>query len=215
MTSMGATRLFVTAAVGLAALGIGACDTDGGGEQQTRTIERTVTAPPPDPPPPGAPTTPGDPSLPPLPPGVVAADGTYAMTTRDADYVGGENITIDDKFPTESEWVFKTDCAGGRCTVEMRRELGSGAFKTLTLEPAEDRPGVFAAESTGTTECVRGTKTPETEQRYSIKLNGPQDVGGRSTATQIDAYFTEETDDCEGADGPVRGIVSWRGTLID
>ncbi len=187
----------------LAALALVAC----GGEPETRTVVETVTAPPP----PGAPAP--DPSTAPAPPpeGAVVLEGTYAMETNEADYEG-ENIAVDDEFPTESEWVFATDCTGPTCTVRMRRELGSGAFKTLTLQPVEGRPGVFAGESTGTTGCVTEQKA-ETQQRYSIKLNAPQPVEGRPTATRIDAYFTEETDGCELTDR-ARGIVSWKGTLL-
>jgi hypothetical protein len=41
---------------------------------------------------------------------------------------------------------------------------------------------------------LRPQEPAPTDQRYSIKLNAPQGVGGRLTATRIEAYFTEETD---------------------
>jgi hypothetical protein len=193
-----------------AALSLAAC---GGDEEvQTRTIVETVTveAPPASAgaqPPPTAQDTPaGEP----LPPGVVAADGTYAMETKDTDFVNS-NTTVDDRFPTGSEWDFTTTCTGPECTVEMRRELQSGGYKTLMLMPVEDREGVFEVESTGTTECAIGSEEPPTDQRYSLKLNAPEDVGGRQTATRIEVYFTEETEGC--TDDGARGMVSWTGVL--
>jgi hypothetical protein len=78
--------------------------------------------------------------------------------------------------------------------------------------PAEGREGVFEADSTGTTDCGIGTpETAPSDQRYSIKLNAPQDIGGRQTATRIEAYFSEETNGC--TDGGASGAVSWTGVL--
>jgi major membrane immunogen (membrane-anchored lipoprotein) len=193
-----------------------------GGEQETRTIVETVTREQPPAPGPDQPAPPGqDPALEPLPPGVVGADGTYAMTVRDADAVGGGgavDITEDDTALEESQWTFSTSCTGPECEIEMRRELQSGGSKSLTLTPAEGREGVFEADSTGTTECgdTGGTSAPS-DQRYSIKLNAPQDIGGRQTATRIEAYFTEDTDGCRdtasGESRPASGTVSWTGVL--
>jgi hypothetical protein len=197
----------------------------GGEEQETRTIVETVTreqpptpgpdqAPPPDrPPPPGQ-------ALEPLPPGVVGADGTYAMTVRDFNSKGiNTNIVEDDTVLEESEWTFSTSCAASECEIEMRRELQSGGSKSLTLMPAEGREGVFEADSTGMTECGVNSGDPPapSDQRYSIKLNAPQDIGGRQTATRIEAYFTENTDGCrdtpQGESRPASGAVSWTGVL--
>jgi hypothetical protein len=183
-----------------------------GGEQETRTIVETVTreqppAPGPEQPPPPGQAPAREPE--PLPPGVVGADGTYLMTVRDST----DDITKDDTRPAESEWTFATSCAASNCEIEMRRELQSGGSKSLTLMPVEGREDVFEADTSGETEC--GSFAPQepapTDQRYAIKLNSPQDVGGRLTATRIEAYFTEETDGC--ADDSASGAVSWAGVL--
>jgi hypothetical protein len=173
-------------------------------------VVRTVTAPPP--------TTPDEGSVPSpaprgeLPPNFVAVEGSYQMEFNRLDF-DDYNIVADDKFPTESQWEFTTQCAGGRCTVEMRRELESGAFKTLSLEPAEGRPGVFEADSSGPTSCVTGSRRPETEQRYSIRATSPEAIEGRPTATRIEAYLTKTTDDGCNPGDPDRGSVSWKGAL--
>lgn len=199
----------------VAALALAACGGDDE-QQEARTIVETVTTEAP-PPPADEQVPPTDEDVPagqPLPPGVVGADGTYAMTIRDADSDTG---LLNDSVPRRSEWVFATSCTGPDCTIEMRRELASGAFKTLTLTPAAGREGVFEADSTGTAECTLGSiDEASSDQRYSIKLNAPQDVAGRRTATRIDAYFTQVTDGCDPPRpfaGVLRGTVSWSGVL--
>jgi hypothetical protein len=195
------TALLLALAAGLAACG---------GSTTTRTVTETktvtVTAPG------SAQAAPqGDSSAAPLPAGVVAIEGTYAMRTRKADYTG-ENTTVDDEYPTDSEWIFKTSCQGDACTVAMRRELGSGAFKNLTLQPDPERENVYAADTSGTTDCANGGHTSPTTQHYSLKLGSPVDVGGRQTARLVDAYFTETAHNCTYSDN-ARGVVSWRGKL--
>ena len=129
------------------------------------------------------------------------------MKVRRSDYEG-ENTTVDDEFGGD-RWSFRTECARTDCTVQMRRELGSGGFKTLSLRPSA-RPNVFEAESKGSTNCATNKKAP-TKQRYSVKLSDPIDVGGRQTARTVEAFFTEPTNGCTVK--PARGIVSWRGRL--
>jgi hypothetical protein len=204
----------------LAALGVAACG--GGTATRTVTVTKTVTAPAPTA---SAPTTPAPATTPPagtdttattnpeaaaapLPAGVVAADGTYKMRTRKSDYTG-ENIAVDDEFPSDSEWVFATACRGNRCSVQMRRELGSGAFKNVTLDPDPGRPNVFVGETSGTTGCANEERSP-TKQRYSVRLTAPEDVGGRQTAQRMDVYFTETARGCS-LSTVARGVVSWRG----
>lgn len=189
--------------------GLTAC----GGSTTTKTVTETktvtVTAPG------AAQATPeGDPSAAPLPSGVVAVDGTYAMRTRKADYEG-ENTSVDDEFPTETEWVFKTQCQGDACSLAMRRELGSGAFKNVTLQADPDREGVYVADTTGTTGCATGSNKPPTKQHYSVRITAQDDVDGRPTAKRLDVYFTESTKGCKLSKGATaRGIVSWRGSLL-
>ena len=178
-----------------------------------RTVVETVAAPPAGDPAPsdGAPADPApqSPAGEPLPSGVIAADGTYEMKVRRSDYEG-ENTTVDDEFGGD-RWSFRTECAGTDCTVQMRRELGSGGFKTLRLRPSA-RPNVFEAESKGSTGCAStDNKRAPTKQRHSVKLSDPIDIGGRQTARTIDVFFTETTNGCNVK--PARGIVSWRGRL--
>jgi|1185.fasta_scaffold144944_1 hypothetical protein len=200
----------------LAALGLAACG--GGTTTKTVTVTKTITAPA-TPAPATTPTgtdttatattpTDGETGATPLPAGVVAADGTYKMRTRKSDYTG-ENIAVDDEFPTDSEWVFTTACRRDRCSLQMRRELGSGAFKNVTLDPDPGRPNVFVGETSGTTGCANDERSP-TKQRYSVRLTAPEDVGGRRTARRMDVYFSETARGCE-LSTVARGVVSWRG----
>jgi len=194
-----------------AALGLAACG--GGTTTETVTVTQTVTAPAPTSSAPAgtgatATTTNPEAAAPPLPAGVVAADGTYKMHTRNADFTG-ENITVDDEFPSDSEWVFTTTCRGERCSLQMRRELGSGAFKNVTLDADPARPNVFVGETSGTTGCASAERSP-TRQRYSVRLTAPEDVGGRPTARRMDVYFTETARGCS-LSTVARGVVSWRG----
>jgi hypothetical protein len=152
---------------------------------------------------------PGGEAAAPLPEGVIAADGTYKMRTRRSDYTG-EDTAVDDEFPTDSEWIFATTCQGSDCTVQMRRELQSGAFKNVTLEPDPAPPGVYVAETSGTTGCANDEKSP-TKQRYSIRLTAPTDVDGRQTAQRMDGYFTEVARGCS-LSTVARGVVSQRGS---
>jgi hypothetical protein len=145
MTIQRARSTFVIACLATAVL-VGC----GGEEQETRTIVETVAPEQPSAPgPEQTPPTGQDPALEPLPPGVVGADGAYAMTVRDSSFKGFR-ITSDDMRPQESEWTFSTNCAS-ECEIDMRRELQSGGFKSLTLTPAEGREGVFEADTSGET----------------------------------------------------------------
>jgi hypothetical protein len=93
----------------------------------------------------------------------------------------------------------------------MRRELGSGAFKNVTLEADRDRDGVYVGTTTGTTGCATGARSP-TKQRYSVRLTAPEQVNGRLTAKRkrMDVYFTEVARGCR-LSSLARGVVSWRG----
>jgi hypothetical protein len=202
----------------LAAGGLAACG--GGTTAKTVTVTKTVTvsAPPASAPattptatdPAATATTPadGETAAAPLPDGVVAADGKYRMRTRKSDYTG-ENIAVDDSFPSDSEWVFTTTCEGTECALAMRRELGSGAFKNVTLGPDPDREGVYVGTTSGTTGCATGARSP-TKQRYSVRLTAPEQVNGRLTAKRMDVYFTEVARSCK-LSSLARGVVSWRG----
>jgi hypothetical protein len=214
MAAMRRTGIVVT----LAACGLAACG--GGTTTKTVTVTKTVTAPaastaqapaPATTPPNGedttATTTPE--ASTPLPAGVIAADGRYKIHTRDSDYTG-ENIAVDDEFPTDSEWVFRTNCQASDCAIAMRRELGSGAFKNVTLQPDPARDGVYVGETSGTTGCANDRRSP-TKQRYSVRLTAPEQVNGRLTARRMDVYFTEEARGCALA-SVARGVVSWRGS---
>ena len=200
----------------VAALGLTACGGDT--ETKTVTVTKTVTAPAdtsgqaqaPQTTEPGATTqTEGAQPATPLPAGVVAADGTYAMHTRQSDYTG-ENTAVDDEFPTDSEWVFQTVCQASDCELQMRRELQSGAFKNVTLEPDPQRAGVYVGASSGTTGCAGDERSPST-QRYSVRLTAPEDLDGRPTARRMDVYFTEIARGCDLSD-VARAVVSWRGS---
>jgi hypothetical protein len=205
----------------LAVLGLAACG--GSTTTKTVTVTKTVTAPAPatSTPTASAPatTTPAgtdttatttnpEQAATPLPQGVVAADGTYKMRTRKSDYTG-ENIAVDDEFPSDTEWIFTTACQGDRCNLQMRRELGSGAFKNVTLDPDPSRPNVYVGETSGTTGCANDERSP-TKQRYSVRLTAPEDVSGRQTAQRMDVYFTETARGCS-LSTTARGVVSWRG----
>jgi len=133
----------------------------------------------------------------------------YKIHTRKSDYAG-ENIAVDDEFPTDSEWVFRTTCQGSGCSIAMRRELWSGAFKNVTLQPDPGRDGVYVGETSGTTGCANDRRSP-TKQRYSLRLTAPEQVNRRLTARRMDVYFTEEARGC-ALSSVARGVVSWRGS---
>jgi hypothetical protein len=91
----------------------------------------------------------------------------------------------------------------------MRHELGSGAFKNVTLRPDPDREGVYVGTTSGTTGCANDARSP-TKQRYSVRLTAPEQVNGRLTAKRMDVYFTEVARGCR-LSSLARGVVSWRG----
>ncbi|MDQ3608613.1 MAG: hypothetical protein M3459_06915 [Actinomycetota bacterium] len=206
-------RAVLGALLGAAALAVMAC----GGEGETSTVTVTAPAPPPaagD----DAPANEGAPAeMAPteraLPEGVVAADGKYVMEVAD---VASGTLLQDEGLDGATTWSFATECAGGRCTVQMRREFDdSGGTKSVTLEPAANRPGVYEGESTGgPVKCLFGGGERPTEQRYSIRLYEPTDVGGRPTATRMDAYLIDEVDAVDGCkEGKAdRGTIRWTGT---
>lgn len=206
MQKLAATSVLVAGAVAL-----GACGDDD--EKQAKTIVQTVTAPaaPQTPPPvsttptetqPPAPTTPARP----LPEGVVGADGTYTMEVEESDYEG-ENL-IQDEVSPPSDWRFTTTCEGETCSVRMRRELESGGFKMVTLQPAEGRPNVYEGRATSTDECLVDPKKATTRQRYAVRLVGEVDGTGRPTAKRIDVYLTERAPTCSKE---TKGTIFWRG----
>lgn len=143
----------------------------------------------------------------PLPGGRAAVDGTYLMRVRHTDYEG-QNIVASYQDGEESQWPIATVCDGQTCTLEVRRELESGAFENFTLSEIKDRS--YAAPSTGKTECIVGAsgKVPAT-QRLAVRVSGIADIGGRLIAQRLDAYMTVSAT-C--GDDPVRGVISWRGT---
>jgi hypothetical protein len=205
----------------LVACGLAAC----GGSTRTKTVTvtKTITAPAStqaQAPTPSAPATStpatstgaeGATPAPPLPAGVVAADGTYRMRFRSSDYTG-ENIVVSDAYPNPADWKFVTTCQGSDCTIQMQRQLESGAYKNVTLQQDASRPNVFAGESTGTVECASNGHA-KVKQRYSVRLTAPENVNGRQTAARMDAYFTESTRGCPLAD-VARGVASWRGSRL-
>jgi hypothetical protein len=216
MRRSGVLVLLVTATCALGACG-------GGTTTKTVTVTKTVTAPAASTPAATAPaTTPTNPedttqattpeaggvTATPLPDGVIAADGKYKMRTRKSDYTG-ENISVDDEFPSDTEWIFTTACQGSDCSLSMRRELGSGAFKNVTLTPDPSRAGVYVGLTAGTTGCANDRRS-STKQRYSVRLTAPGDVNGRQTAQRMDVYFTETARGCS-LSSLARGVVSWRG----
>lgn len=196
----------------LSAAALGACGDDGN-KQATSVVVRTVTiqsAPPAASPSQTTTAEKPDPApAEPLPEGVVGADGTYTMKVKKSDYEK-ENLIVDEESPSESEWKFVTTCRGSACSVDMKRELGSGGFKELTLRPVPGRRNVFAGKSTSRDECLLNPKSVATRQRYSIRLHDAVDRNGRRTARRIDAYLTETTAGCSPG---TSGALSWRGTL--
>lgn len=185
-----------------------------GGDAETKTttvvqtVTQTVTAEAPAPATvPGTETTPAAGGE--VPAGVVKIDGTFAMEVRDDSYQG-ENTVVEDA--NDSDWIFTSDCTADACTIALRRELRSGTFKNLTLEPVEGRENTYEARSTGRTKCATGDEQRPAEQRYSVKVNKSEDVNGVPTATVLDAYYVEEVKGCE-LTGDARGTVSFRGAL--
>jgi hypothetical protein len=137
-------------------------------------------------------------------------DGDRDGAGDDGPGATGENTALDDEFPTDSEWVFRTVCQRDGCTIEMRREQQSGAYKNVTLKPDPGRAAVFSTETSGTTGCANDEESP-TKQRYSLHLTAPTDVNGRATARRMDVYFTEVARGCS-LSRVARGVVSWRGS---
>jgi hypothetical protein len=205
----------------LVACGLAACC--GSTQTKTVTVTKTVTAPastqaqaptssaPATSTPATATGAEGATPAPALPAGVVAADGTYRMRFRNSDY-SGENIVVSDAYPNPADWKFATACQGSACTIQMQRQLESGAYKNVTLQQDPSRPNVFAGESTGTIDCISNGHA-KVKERYSVRLTAPENVNGRQTAARMDAYFTESTRDCPLADLS-RGVVSWRGSRV-
>ncbi len=192
---------------------LNACGGDG---DPAKTVVQTVTAPaePPVPVPPPTQTRPDTQTAPsepsePLPEGVIGADGTYAVRFKKSDYVT-ENLIVDEQSPSQSEWRFETTCKGSSCSIEMKRELGSGGFKVLTMRPANGRSRVFEGKTTSTDKCLIDPERVSTRQRYSIRLYDPVDRNGRQTARRIDVYMTEDPEGCEE---DTKGTISWGATL--
>jgi len=200
-----ATSILVAGAVAF-----GACGEDG---KQTKTIVQTVTAPAAPQTPPPITTTPGQTQPPaqstpakPLPDGVIGADGTYTMTVEQSDYKD-ENL-IQDEVSPPSDWRFTTTCQAEKCSVLMRRELKSGGFKMVPLQPAQGRPNVYEGQATSTDECLIDPKKATTRQRYAVRLVGEVDGSGRPTAKRIDVYLTERAPTCSK---DTKGTILWRG----
>lgn len=209
--------------IGLATLAVGC------GEGETVTEVRTVTSPPAAPAPsgatspsaatgasaagsdPAATSDPGASSAPadPLPGGRAAVDGRYLMKVRASD---SNKLSTDMTEGDESTWPISTVCAGATCRLEVRRELKSGAFESVTLNEVKDR--TYAASSTGkTTGCTFGPPEANTKQRLSIRVSAVKELDGRPTAQRVDAYLTTRARcSTKLIPGPGLSTVSWRGT---
>lgn len=212
------TLALVACAVAVLVAGCGGGDKTTASTAKPKTV--TVTTPATSTATPTAPTTTtattptstdGDETSPP-PAGTLAANGVYDMAVRTSDW-DGENIIVDDENPQDANWRFATNCNGQACTVVMRRALSSGGFKEVQLQPAQGRPGVFEANTSGMTGCATGDRPARTTQRWSVRLHNPKDVDGRQIAASIDAYMTERTKGCPNSSVAV-GKISWGGKLL-
>jgi len=212
-------RARVLTALGLATLAVGC------GEGETVTEVRTVTAPPAAPVASGATapsaatgpsgataatsasTAPGTPP----PDGRAAVDGRYLMKVRAS---ASEKLSVDATEGDESTWPISTVCTGATCRLEVRRELKSGAFESVTLDEVKDR--TYAASSTGkTTGCTFGPPEASTKQRLSIRVSGIKELNGRPTAQRVDAYLTTRAKcSTKLIAGPGLSTISWRGTRL-
>ena len=166
------TRATIVALLIAAVVALSAC---GGDEQRVQTVtlqaETVTTQAVPETPSATttAPKSSGEDSTPakPLPKGVTGADGTYTMRVSHHDY-DKENLIVAEESPFVSDWKFATTCQGSTCSIHMMRQLESGGYKTLTLQPVEGRPSVFEGTSTArridafltetTSGCTPGTR---------------------------------------------------------
>lgn len=212
-------RVRVIACLGLATLMAGC------GGEKTVTEVQTVTQPPGQTEPSGT-TPPGGATGPsgttgastapaaPLPGGRAAVEGRYLMKVRATSFEGKSVLTQGTSEGDESTWPISTVCEGDTCRLEVRRELESGAFESLTLKEVKDR--TYAVSSTGkTTKCAFQSDEVDTKQRLSVRATAIKDVTGRPTAQRVDAYMTIRAI-CNGSigSGLARGTISWRGTRL-
>ncbi len=154
--------------------------------------------------------TPATPAAP-LPGGRAAVDGRYLMKVRATSV---EKLIADATEGDESTWPISTVCTGATCRLDVRRELKSGAFESVTLDEVKDR--TYAASSTGkTTGCTFGPPEANTRQRLSIRVSGVKELNGRPTAQRVDAYLTTRAKcSTKLTPGPGLSTVSWRGTRV-
>lgn len=174
-----------------------------GGDGDTKTVTVSQSTPP-------TQTTPGSTSTTAaaLPDGRAAVEGRYLMRIRSTDYEG-QNIVSGMPDGEESTWPISTVCTQQSCRLEVRRELESGAFESVTLREVKDRS--YATSSTGTAQCIVGDDEVSARQRLSIRVSGIADIGGRPTAQRVDAYMTIRA---VCGNDPVKGVISWRGTRL-
>jgi hypothetical protein len=166
------TRILLAAVSAAAIVG---CGGDEGEATKTVTVTKTVTATPS----PSA-VTPTPTPTPPGTGGAIAAEGAYAMKLHQVDY-DGVNVTVEHGIPgNESQWQFRTACNGGDCSIQMRRELGSGGFKAVTLRAAAGRLNVFEGTSTGTTGRARSRPGRRGSATRSGSAGRKRSTAGRS-----------------------------------
>lgn len=205
-------------AVLLPALAIAGC---GGGDDKPTTVVKTVVQAPTQPT--AAPTAPAPTSVPTtatpaeqpdpvanLPEGTPAVSGEFAMEIRSSEE--DTFISSDEDEGEERKWFAAMACDGTDCTVELRRELPQGGFKTLTLREDGD-PRRYAANSVGGADACgnkSGTFGPKgpPRQRLSIRITGTQDVAGQETATRLDGYLTVQQ---RCGDDRQRVVTQYRG----
>lgn len=187
----------VTTVLALAALALAGC----GGSDKTKTIVRTVVKTEV-----AAPTTPTVPTatettdtttapaetpdpVADLPAGTPALQGEFDMTVKSSR--SETFIDVNEDEGDERKWFATMRCDGERCTVDLRRELPQGGFKTVTLRQDGDDRRRYAANSTGGEDvCTTIKPAGPPAQRLSVRVTGTQDVAGQETATRLDGYLT-------------------------
>lgn len=215
-------RPVVAALVGglVALVGVGC-----GGATRTVTVTTTQAAPPASTPsaastqaqtvPAGSPASGvGPPPGPPLPDGAATVSGRYRL--KYVDYSPPTyNLNARDYTGDTSTWYAQTVCAGGACTLQLRRALVTGGYHTYALHQQDPTTwgGTFAGfTGTDVYDCTTADPQPVRE-RVGLHISQTQTLGGIPTAVGFDVYLAQ-SGRCRTNGTRIQATARWHGIRI-
>jgi hypothetical protein len=113
-------------------------------------------------------------------------------------------------------WVFRRACSQGHCRLRLAFELSEGGYEKFTIVRASARTWKGVRRGAGPY-CVKaGRYTGTGVETVTIRATGTRRLGGRTTATEIEAYYRAAlSGSCGGRRTTGSELRRFRGGRVD